>query len=51
MQIFNLEQIKSVVSEIDLLPPIEEGFVAYSQDRVVVPPVGEMILVNVGHHD
>jgi hypothetical protein len=30
MQIFNLEQIKSVVSEIDFLPLIEEGFVAYS---------------------
>lgn len=46
MQIFNLEQIKSVISEIDFLPLIEEGFVAYSQGRVVVPPVGELIFEN-----
>jgi ornithine cyclodeaminase len=46
MQIFNLEQIKNVVSQIDFLPFIEEGFVAYSQNRVVVPPVGELIFEN-----
>lgn len=46
MQIFNLEQIKSVVSQIDFLSFIEEGFVAYSQGRVVVPPVGELIFEN-----
>jgi ornithine cyclodeaminase len=46
MQIFDLEQIKSVISEIDLSPLIEEGFVAYSQGRVVVPPVGELIFEN-----
>jgi ornithine cyclodeaminase len=43
MQIFNLEQIKSVIKQIDFLPFIEEGFVAYSQGRVVVPPVGELL--------
>jgi len=46
MRIFTLEQIKSVISQIDFLPLIEEGFVAYSQDRVVVPPVGELIFEN-----
>ncbi len=46
MQVFNLEQIKSVMEQIDITPFIEEGFVAYSQCRVVVPPVGEMIFEN-----
>jgi len=42
-QIFSLEQIKQVVEKLDLAKYIEDGFVAYSQGRVVVPPVGEMI--------
>lgn len=46
MQIFNLDQIKSVMGQIDFLPFIEKGFVAYSQGRVVVPPVGELIFEN-----
>ena len=46
MQVFNLEQIKSVMEQIDITPFIEEGFVAYSQGKVVVPPVGEMIFEN-----
>ena len=46
MQLFNLEQIKSVIKQVDFLPSIEEGFVAYSQGRVVVPPVGELIFEN-----
>jgi ornithine cyclodeaminase len=46
MQIFNLKQIKSVMGQIDFLPFIEKGFVAYSQGRVVVPPVGELIFEN-----
>jgi ornithine cyclodeaminase len=33
-----------VLPSLDLLPAIEAGFVAYSQNRAVVPPVGELIL-------
>jgi ornithine cyclodeaminase len=40
---FNLDQIKQAMKNIDAIKVIEEGFVAYSQGKVVVPPVGEMI--------
>ena len=43
---YQLEQIKQVVDKLDVAKYIEEGFVAYSQGRVVVPPVGEMIFEN-----
>lgn len=42
-KIYDLPQIKSVLKDIDVIGIIEEGFVAYSQGRVVVPPVGEMV--------
>ncbi|MFW9903223.1 MAG: ornithine cyclodeaminase family protein [Candidatus Thorarchaeota archaeon] len=42
-KIIHLSQIKEVLKTIDPLLLIEEGFKAYSQGRVVVPPVGEMI--------
>ena len=45
-QTFNLDQIKEVLGSIDSIKAIEEGFVAYSQGKVVVPPVGEMIFDN-----
>ncbi|MBT8347257.1 MAG: ornithine cyclodeaminase family protein [Desulfofustis sp.] len=41
-QIVNLKQIKEICRKIDFAPLIEEGFAAYSDGRVVVPPVGEM---------
>jgi len=44
MEILTLDQIKAVLPSVDLLPEIEQGFVAYSQGRSVVPPVGELIL-------
>jgi ornithine cyclodeaminase len=44
MQILNLEQIKKVLPSLDMIHEIEQGFVAYSEGRVIVPPVGEMIL-------
>jgi ornithine cyclodeaminase len=44
MEIITLDQIKQVLSSIDLLPLIEEGFRAYSEGKVTVPPIGEMIL-------
>lgn len=45
-QVFNLTQIKDVLKNIDPIQAVEEGFVAYSQGKVIVPPVGEMILKN-----
>jgi len=45
-QTFPLKQIKQVVDKLDVAKYIEDGFVAYSQGRVVVPPVGEMIFEN-----
>jgi ornithine cyclodeaminase len=45
-QTFDLEQIKSVLDDIDVTSLIEEGFVAYSQGRAVVPPVGELVMTD-----
>lgn len=44
MEILNLDQIKGLLKDLDLLSYMEEGFKDYSRGRVVVPPVGEMIL-------
>jgi ornithine cyclodeaminase len=45
--ILNLSQIKEALRNIDpvkgIIKGIEDGFVLYSQGKVVVPPVGEMI--------
>ena len=41
-EIINLKQIKQVCRDIDFAPLIEAGFAAYSEGRVVVPPVGEL---------
>lgn len=40
---FNLNQIRKALSSIDVTGVVEEGFIAYSKGKVVVPPVGEMI--------
>jgi ornithine cyclodeaminase len=42
-EIFNLEQIKQALQQVDVTDAIEQGFVAYSKGEVVVPPVGELI--------
>ncbi len=44
MKIIPLERIKEILPSLDLIPAIETGFVAYSQENAVVPPVGELIL-------
>lgn len=44
MQVYSLEQIKTVLPQIDLLPAIEAGFVAYSAENATIPPVGELLL-------
>jgi ornithine cyclodeaminase len=38
-----LEVIKQIVPRLDVVGLMEEGFVAYSEGRAVVPPVGELI--------
>lgn len=44
MKILTLDQIKSVLPSVDLMREIESGFIAYSQGRAVVPPVGELVM-------
>jgi len=44
VRIVTLDQIKAVLSGIDLMHEIASGFSAYSAGRAVVPPVGELIL-------
>lgn len=44
MKLLTLEQIKAALPSIDLMAAIEAGFVAYSEGRAVVPPVGELIM-------
>lgn len=41
-KIIGLDQIKEVLKTIDPIKEIEEGFIAYSNGKVVVPPVGEL---------
>ena len=41
--VVSLAEIKKALDTIDPLPLIEDGFVAYSRGRVVVPPVGELV--------
>ena len=43
-KIYNLAQIKDVLKSLQPIQEIEEGFVAYSQGKAVIPPVGEMVL-------
>ena len=42
-EIFNREQIERALQRIDVTTAIEEGFIAYSEGKVVVPPVGELV--------
>lgn len=44
MKVISLEEIKKVLDNLDVLPLIESGFVAYSHGEAVVPPVGELLL-------
>jgi ornithine cyclodeaminase len=44
--IYTLGQINEVLGDLDTIQTIEEGFIAYSQGRVVVPPVGELLFEN-----
>jgi len=46
MKILRLEKIKTALPSVDLMAEIEHGFVAYSEGKAVVPPVGELLLQN-----
>lgn len=41
--VYTLQEIKKALSSVDLTFFIEQGFIAYSNNEVVVPPVGELI--------
>lgn len=43
MQILDLVSIKKIITSTDIIPAIEQGFIAYSQGQAVVPPVGELL--------
>jgi ornithine cyclodeaminase len=40
---YNLPQIKGVLKKLQPIQEIEEGFVAYSEGKTEIPPVGEML--------
>jgi len=44
MRVLSLAEIKERLKNIDILTIIEQGFALYSQDKVVVPPVAELLL-------
>jgi len=44
MKLLHRQQIESILATIDPLAAIETGFVQYSQGKVIVPPVGELLL-------
>lgn len=44
--IYTLDQIKDALVNLDLVGAVEEGFVAYSNGNVIVPPVGELLFEN-----
>jgi ornithine cyclodeaminase len=44
--ILHLPTIQQYLRTVDLIPLIEQGFVAYSKGLAVVPPVGELIFDN-----
>ncbi len=41
--IIELEEIKSLLKDIDLVAAMEEGFIQYSNGNAVVPPVAELL--------
>jgi len=41
-KIITLDEIKQVLPSLDLIPIIEQGFIAYSEQRCVMPPVAEL---------
>ena len=46
MKIILKPEIKHIIKNLDLYPIISKGFVAYSEGKTVVPPVGELSFKN-----
>lgn len=46
MKIIYLDEIKSLLKNIDIIPAIEKGFITYSNGNAVAPPVGELLFKN-----
>jgi ornithine cyclodeaminase len=44
--VWTLAEIERAVKGVDLIPAMERAFVAYSEGRTFVPPVGELIFTN-----
>lgn len=42
-QIVTLKEILPLIPEIDIVGEVERGFIAFSQGKVTVPPVGELL--------
>ena len=45
-KIINLNEIKAILKDLDVVALMRDGFAAFSKGEVVVPPVGEMIFTN-----
>ena len=43
MQVIELDRINRALRSVDLLSEIEAGFIAYSDGKAVIPPVGELL--------
>jgi len=41
--VINIQDIKSILKDIDTVTAIEEGFIQYSNGNTIVPPVGELL--------
>ncbi len=41
--VIDLDQIKTLVTDLDVVAAMEEGFIQYSNGNTVVPPVGELL--------
>lgn len=44
--VLSLSQITSILETLNLIPLIEEGFLALSSNKAIVPPVGELLFEN-----
>ena len=42
-RVVSLNEIQAIINQLDATEAIEQGFVAYSNHQVVVPPVGELL--------
>ncbi len=43
VKVVQLREMQAVIDQLDATEAIEQGFVAYSNNQVVVPPVGELL--------